>query len=405
MKDKKRNIFNNINIVEQIVDFFSSVQESYKRIIESKNPFQAFIETILELLQDTTYKSGTIFLIIFLPFLMFLILLMELIDKAKQILKFLWEVILVLICEEIAFYCRISKKIAADLWDTLKDITAKGWERFLYLAVKVFLNKNENYKSYYKEIHILLVNFIKFFALSLLVTSLAILMSILILIFPIVAFISKKYIRKLFNKNEIEVDETDFDSETNKIIITLLILIILNCTLILYYKDNVMTLMTYSNVLFKKIVVQQIQPSSRNQFFTTKSKPSTIISTPSTITPSTVESKITIASKLDFNNYMEDTISSDAQKRKGSVKRLIGVLDDIDHLTILEYYIYHLPVLISENKEDAIYNAILVMSRLSSYSLICYKKEIKSIKDVLLNEPDKWMKTLTIYKNIENKIW
>jgi hypothetical protein len=92
--------------------------------------------------------------------------------------------------------------------------------------------------------------------------------------------------------------------------------------------------------------------------------------------------------------YLAATVSTKDSIRQGSVQRLIDKINADNQSEILQFYLKRMDSMISENHQNGIYNACVIMANLENRVLLKSKNRIKALYAFLKQNENQWTNTL-----------
>ena len=102
--------------------------------------------------------------------------------------------------------------------------------------------------------------------------------------------------------------------------------------------------------------------------------------------------------------FLEATISKKFSIRQGSVQRLIEQLTTSNQKEVLSFFLERIDSMISENHQNGIYNACVVMANLDNRVLLQEKNQIISLYHQLKKNEDQWQNTLIQLRGIVDRL-
>jgi len=106
----------------------------------------------------------------------------------------------------------------------------------------------------------------------------------------------------------------------------------------------------------------------------------------------------------DLYPYLAATISTKDEIRQGSVQRLIDKINANNQDEILQFYLKRMNTMISENHQNGIYNACVIMANLENSVLLKSKNTIKTLYDLLKQNEKQWTNTLAQLDGIMSRL-
>jgi len=102
--------------------------------------------------------------------------------------------------------------------------------------------------------------------------------------------------------------------------------------------------------------------------------------------------------------YLAATVSTKDTIRQGSVQRLIDKITASNQDDILQFYLKRMDSMISENHQNGIYNACVIMANLENRILLKSKNKIKTLYDLLKQNEQQWTNTLAQLEGIFSRL-
>jgi hypothetical protein len=102
--------------------------------------------------------------------------------------------------------------------------------------------------------------------------------------------------------------------------------------------------------------------------------------------------------------YLAATVSTKDTIRQGSVQRLIDKISPTNQDDILQFYLKRMDSMISENHQNGIYNACVIMANLENRVLLKNKNKIKRLYDLLKQNEKQWTNTLAQLEGIFSRL-
>jgi len=102
----------------------------------------------------------------------------------------------------------------------------------------------------------------------------------------------------------------------------------------------------------------------------------------------------------ELREYLEATISDDTSIRRGSVARFLLVINIYSHKDVLNFYLSCLEQLIESGKQDAVYNATTIITKLDPQLLRKNENNIRNIYTLIEGSQD-WGQTSRLYNYIK----
>jgi len=97
----------------------------------------------------------------------------------------------------------------------------------------------------------------------------------------------------------------------------------------------------------------------------------------------------------ELSPFLEATISKKLTIRQGSVQRLIDKITATNQDEILYFFLERMDKMISENHQNGVYNACVVLANLDNHVLVQSKNQIKSLYEQFKKDEVQWTNTLT----------
>jgi len=118
------------------------------------------------------------------------------------------------------------------------------------------------------------------------------------------------------------------------------------------------------------------------------------------LTMQTVETVIPI----ELYPFLSATVSTKDAIRQGSVQRLIDKINANNQDEILQFYLKRMNSMISENHQNGIYNACVIMANLENRVLLKSKNKIRALYDLLKQNENQWTNTLAQLDGIFSRL-
>jgi len=102
--------------------------------------------------------------------------------------------------------------------------------------------------------------------------------------------------------------------------------------------------------------------------------------------------------------FLSATVSTKDSIRLGSVQRLIDKINANNQDEILQFYLKRMDSMISENHQNGIYNACVIMANLENRVLLKRKNRIRTLYDLLKKNESQWTNTLAQLDGIFSRL-